>query len=134
MGKDKKTSLEDWIEEGIKEVGLESPSDDFTHQILSKLPKKEIQSPQIVYRPLITKRGWALVVCSVIVVFALSFYSGRDRVNEEETILNKVFDSISIDFFSGIHFSDTVVIGSVLLAIFSCIQIMTLKRFMERQL
>ena len=134
MEKDKKTSMEDWIADGIKQVGLESPSNDFTYQVLSKLPEKEVQAPQIIYRPLITKNGWTLVALTIIAVFTLSLYGKKGGINEEQTMLDKAFDFLSYDFFSGIHFSDTIVMGMVLFAIFACIQMLTLKRFIERQI
>ncbi|WP_420601202.1 hypothetical protein [Flagellimonas sp.] len=134
MEKDKKTNMEDWIADGIKEVGLESPSNDFTRQVLSKLPEREVQVPQIIHSPLITKNGWTFVILSIIAIFTLFFYGYKGRIGEDQTILDKVFDFLSYDIFSGIHFSDTIVMGVVLFAVFACIQMVTLKRFIERQI
>ena len=134
MEKDKETNLEDWIAKGIKEVGLESPSRDFTGQVLSRISKKKAQESRIIYRPLITKNGWALAVFSVVTIFVLILYTKNDGGQKEQTILDKAFDFLSYDFFSGIHFSDTIVMGMVLFAIFACIQVVTLKRLIERQI
>ncbi len=130
---DKLNHSNEWITDAIKEVGLETPSSEFTRNVLSKLAKNKVEDSQIEYRPLITKNGWAFVVLLVISVFVLSFDVGERESNGEQTILEKAFDFLSYDFFSGIQLSDTVVMGTVLFAVFACFQIITLKRFIEKQ-
>ena len=139
MEKNKDVGIENWIKTGIREVGLETPSDDFTHQVLSKLPKQQVEHQRMVYEPLISKRVWVLIVATMIVVFA--YLLGNDVTGSGSTtayfdvgmeVFKMPLDFSAFNFLNELHLSDLFIYAVLLFSFFFCIQFVFLKRFFER--
>ena len=73
----------------LKELPLESPSKDFTKNILDVISKEEVVITK--YAPLISWKSWVLVAASILAFFFIPF-------KESESTL---FDQFQIDFSFG---------------------------------
>ena len=78
MQDDKKTKFDQFIQERIKEVGLEKHSLNFTNIVISKIETLREHSEVTVYKPLIPKNIWYSGAAIVIAIFAYLVYGNID--------------------------------------------------------
>ncbi len=119
----------------MQSSSLESPSLDFTANIMAKVEDLAI-SHITVYKPLISKRSWLLI--SILVIGSLSygvFGSGLEGLGWFDTIdfsiitNNKVTEAIS-----GITFSKTLMYAVGLCGLLFFVQIPMMKHFFDKRL
>ena len=105
----------------MKEVPLESPSLNFTANVMSQLRPKTVSIP---YKPLISKKVWFLVAACIAV---LVFFSINNSVSDSKWIgmlLAKDQLNFSLNsFVPQIKVSKTFIYSSVFLAFFILAQI-----------
>ncbi|MBT8310207.1 MAG: hypothetical protein HKO72_01890, partial [Flavobacteriaceae bacterium] len=101
----------------MKESSLESPSMDFTSQVMAKvdaLAKSDVTA----YRPLISKRVWTIVA---IVMIASVVYLMFNGANEESILasvdLSVLSENKLTNAFSGLNFSRTIAYAVGILAL-----------------
>ena len=78
MQDDKKTKFDQFIQNRIKEEGLEKPSLNFTNSVISKIETLNELSEVTVYKPLIPKNIWFSGAAIVIVIFSYLVYGNID--------------------------------------------------------
>ena len=129
------TQVEKLVDKMMKSSALESPSVDFTSQILSKIETLQ-QSKSTVYQPLISKRVWAIIagVCAVFVVYLFNTTSTESSswfatIDFSKFTNNRVSESLS-DY----TFSKTMMYAIILLSVMVFIQIPLLKNYFEKRL
>lgn len=118
----------------IKDANLESPSLDFTKNLMAKIEAQSSTS-SIVYKPLISKVGW---VCIILVLSAVSIYLSLSGSND--TMLFNTIDYSGLtkhrisELFSGITISKTVVYAIGFFGLVWCIQIQIMKHVLNKRL
>ncbi|MBT8309889.1 MAG: hypothetical protein HKO72_04610, partial [Flavobacteriaceae bacterium] len=116
------------------ESSLESPSMDFTSQVMAKvdaLAKSDVTT----YRPLISKRVWTIVA---IVMVASVVYLLFNGANEESLLasldLSVLSENKLTNAFSGLNFSRTIAYAVGILALMMAVQVPLLMGYFEKKL
>ncbi len=128
-------NIEELTKKMMKDVALESPSFDFTSQVMSQLDA--ISSNEVTkYKPLISRRFWIVILLAVVGLVGFSIFGGTA---ETTSWLNKVnLDVISsnriVDGLSSIVIPKTVVYTIVLLGFVMLVQIPLLKHYFNKRL
>ena len=67
MKTDNDIQVEKLINNLMADVKLESPSEDFNSRLMSKIAET-VLSKNTIYKPLISKKSWAMIFCVVVLV------------------------------------------------------------------
>ncbi|WP_019670404.1 hypothetical protein [Eudoraea adriatica] len=135
MEQNKDKQLNDFVEKIVKTAGLETPSDQFTQSIMSKIKAQSVKSAVTNYKPLISKRSW-LVLCSIaIFLLAYVFFGNSDlNISWLPSIDAIAMDNMGIiDALSNLRLPDTLLYGLTGLTLFIYVQIVFLKKHLERR-
>jgi hypothetical protein len=128
------TSVENLVDKMMKSSTLESPSVDFTSQILSKIETLQ-QSKTTVYQPLISKKIWVLIIsgCIALVVYAF-FSTSSESSSWLSTVDYSKLPTFNIsERLSTITFSKTMMYALVLLSLMVFVQIPLLKNYYDKR-
>jgi len=118
----------------IKEIPVESPSVDFTANLMHTISQLQTEKT-IVYKPLISKKGWFVVVAAVIAIIILPFKSSEEgfftlpEMNLsflEKLNFSGVFESVSV--------STPILYLAILFSVLIFIQIFYLKGYFEERI
>lgn len=103
-----KKRIDTFLQKYIQEIPLESPSKDFTKNLMEVLTKEET-TKVTAYTPLISKKGWG-IIASIIAIFStvVVFIPYRE---EEQSLIDKI--PVDFSFLSHISFSKMFEILSV---------------------
>lgn len=124
-----------FVKKYVNEIKLESPSADFTSHIMDAISDIDLVKRTVVYKPLISKKGWLLVVSILAAVLIVPF-----RGIESKWI---TFPELNFSFLEKINFtglldgfdiSNTVLYTACLFAVLLSVQIFYLKGHFEKQL
>ena len=135
MVEDINKHIDSLVEKVVKESSLESPSLDFTSNIMSQIEAVS-QNEITVYEPLISKRVWLAI--SILVIGILSYgilgnglesFGWFDNIDYSIISNNKVTEVIS-----GITFSKTLMYAVGLCGLLFFIQIPMMKHYFDKQL
>lgn len=122
-------NIENLIDKMISENTLESPSIDFTSKIMAKVSIIEEKKLKV-YKPLISKQIWILIVVSLIgVAIYASLFSGT----ENDLIIGKVYSERISAFLSGIHLSKNILYAILVLPFMILIQVGILKNYFNKK-
>ncbi|NND10489.1 MAG: hypothetical protein HKN96_04705 [Flavobacteriaceae bacterium] len=118
----------------MKESSLESPSMDFTSQVMAKvdaLAKSDVTT----YRPLISKQVWTIVAIVLVASVVYLLFNGAN----EESLLTSVYLSVLSEnkltnAFSGLNFSRTIAYAVGILALMMAVQVPLLMGYFEKKL
>ena len=127
--------IEKFVDKMMKETTLDTPSVDFTAQVMSQILKIRT-SQATVYKPLISKWVWYGIFISMLGLIAyLSFNSSSVSGGLLEKFNLGTLPKFNIpNLFSGLHFSKTTIYACVLLTLMLFIQIPIIKHVMNRRL
>jgi hypothetical protein len=127
--------IEKFVDKMMKETTLDTPSVDFTAQVMSQVLKIKT-SQTTVYKPLISKWVWYGIFISMLGLIAyLSFNSSSVSGGLLEKFNLGTLPKFSMpNLFSGLHFSKTTIYACVLLTLMLFIQIPIIKHVMNRRL
>ena len=128
------TQVEKLVDKMMKSSALESPSVDFTSQILSKIETLQ-QSKTTVYQPLISKKIWVLIIsgCMALVVYAF-FSTSSESSSWLSTVDYSKLPNFNIsERLSTITFSKTMMYAIVLLSLMVFVQIPLLKNYYDKR-
>lgn len=125
--------IEDLINKLMADDSLEQAPINFTDKVMSKVEAIS-KSKTIVYKPLISKPVWFIIIGSFI---ALVGYIILNKPSSNNTWLNR-FDlsNVSLNVFENIsvNFSSTLMYAVVLLAIMVSIQVPLLKHYFNKRM
>ena len=119
----------------VKEISTESPSLDFTANLMGKINQLQDAKSTIVYKPLISKKGWFVIFAAIITVIFIPFQS------KEEGLFT--LPELNLSFLEKFNFSglfDTIQVSNSLLylaitfPVLVGIQILYLKGHFEKQI
>ncbi len=122
--------IEKLSEKIMQETSLESPSANFTANIMSQLQEKTIT-----YKPLISKKVWTLVAACIALAVIFNFNSELARPEWLDVISIKERFSYSLDsLIPNLEIPKTYLYSVVFLAIFILLQIPYFKYINKKDL
>lgn len=128
-------NLDNLTKKVIKSGALESPSFNFTDAVMSQV--KALDKNQLtVYKPLISKKMWALILVSFlsILVYILFFGTQTEPSGWLSTVDFSALTNNSVsNSLSSFKLSKTVMYTIVLFGIMFCIQIPFLKNHFDKR-
>lgn len=125
--------LDELTKKMMNSTELESPSSNFTENIMAHIETVEIAP--IPSKPLISKGVWILIGLVVTGLILYSFFGGLestgwfDQINYEGVIENNRLS----EAFSGIKISNTVLYSAILFGVFMMIQVSILKNYFNKR-
>lgn len=134
MKKHTEQHLDKLAKKAMKSSLLESPSSDFTANVMKQVETISIGS-SVVYRPLITKYGWFAIIAILIGVSIYVMFNNTgnstllDAVDYSVISNNKVTNALS-----GITFSKTLMYAIGFFGLVFFIQIPLMKYYLNKQL
>jgi hypothetical protein len=129
MEENKHTQLDAFVKKQIKKIPRETPSFDFTSQVMKAIEQQEtVTIPP--YKPLISKPMWfviaSLVAAIIIIPLRKMESSWFDKISLDVSFL----DQISITgFFEGLSVPTTAFYGLVLFTLMIFAQVLYVKGF-----
>lgn len=125
--------LDDLSRTVIKNTEINKPSLDFTNAVMGQI--SELKSTSIAYKPLISKKGWMLLVLFIIAIIVLSTILGS---SSEGAGLMKNFDLSGqtnnlLNSISNIQISKTLVYAVIFFGLMLTIQVTVLKNHFNKQ-
>jgi hypothetical protein len=135
MQDDKKTKFDQFIQERIKEVGLEKPSLNFTNIVISKIETLREHSEVTVYKPLIPKNIWYSGAAIVIAIFAYLVYGNIDIEFNllPEMNMQQIGQLNLLDRLPNLNISNIYVYAFIGLAFFVGVQVYLLKNHFDKR-
>jgi len=119
----------------VKDIPVESPSLDFTANLMQKIGALEPLKSAIAYKPLISKKAWFVVFAGIIALVFIPFKSTEESLF---TLPELNFSFLEKLNFSGlldnITVSNTTLYLAVIFSALVCIQIFYLKGHFEKQI
>jgi len=118
----------------MKEVDVEKPSIDFLLKVMDAVKLESKASLSIVYKPLIPKSVWVLIV---ILFLALSvFVLTGTTINYyllSQIDVPIVDNVLAFDLFKNIHFSKTFTLSFLVFSAFVLVQLFFIKNYFNNQ-
>ncbi len=129
---DKHTEL--FTDKLLKDSSLESPSINFTSQIMSQV-EAIAQSDVTTYKPLISKRVWIGVAVAIVGVLIYSFFGSASESEWLKSVDLSVLGNNKItNALSEFSFSKTILYAAAMFALMFAIQVTVLKGYFDRRL
>lgn len=127
MEENKNTQLDAFLRKQIQELPLETPSKNFTSNIMNVLNDEKVFTT-IQYKPLISKKVWFLAAAAIIAVLLIPFQKKEGGLLEKVSLDFSFADKISFSgFLEGLSVSNTAFYGLLFFAIMVFIQVVYLK-------
>ena len=136
MGENKHIEeLDAFAKKYIKEIKVESPSKDFTANLMNILQ----QENSLLYKatPLISKKVWYIIFAGIIALFFIPFKQSEKSTPFLDKIDFSFFEKIEFpSLFEGVEFSfsTTTIYSFVFLALMVFIQVYMLKNHFDKRL
>jgi|GEM_PF-6230844 len=131
---DNSKELEQMIDGLMRDDSLQSPSTDFTNNVVGTIFSRE-STVQKMYKPLLPKWSWYLIALGALgfMLFGLQQYTPTENWVGYDQFLN-VLGNWSSQFFSSIRVSKIVVYVVVVAGGLACFQTMVLKNYWNNRL
>ena len=126
--KESDKNIENLIDKMMAESTLESPSIDFTSQIMAQVLVEE-KSKIKVYKPLISKPAWIIIGLSL----AALVYTSLSSTTSYSMIIDKEYTDKIFTLFSGIHLSKNVLYALLIVPFMILVQIGLLKKYFDKK-
>jgi uncharacterized membrane protein len=127
--KESDKNLENLIDKMMADHTLESPSADFTSNIMSQVLILE-KAKNKIYKPLISKSAWVFIAISIIAVVVYSTFFGGTEYNLkfETPYAEKI-----AGMFLGIHISKTILYAVLIVTLMILVQVGVLKNYFDKK-
>ncbi len=132
MKENEDKNLGTFVDKVMNEVSLESPSFDFTANVMMQVEKAK-QNAVTTYHPLISKRFWALILVGFIAFMIYIFIVIKPESLGWFNNIDLNTDRIS-KLFSGMKTTRIAAYGVGLLALMLLVQIPVLKNYFDKRL
>ena len=135
MQEDSQTKFEQLIQKRIKEEGLEKPSLNFTHSVISKIESQKVNSAVTDYKPLIPKKVWYAGAAIIIGIFSYLIY-GDIAVEFNwlpEMKIQQIGQLNLIERLPSFTISSIYVYAFIGLAFFVGVQVFLLKNYFDKR-
>ncbi|TVZ16287.1 hypothetical protein [Maribacter sp. MAR_2009_72] len=123
--------LEKLVDKMMKDSPVESPSFDFTANVMSKVFKTKTNEAYL-YKPLIPKSVFFIIFVSVILLFMYAFINGEASTDSWANHLNftKAYSKLSISFLSVSKETTYIIFAAILMFL---VQITFLKKYFDNK-
>lgn len=119
----------------VKEIPTETPSLDFTSNLMGKINQLQEAKSTIVYKPLISKKGWLVVLAAIVAVIFIPFQSKEEGLFTMPEFNLSFLDKLSFSgLFDGIQVSNSLLYLAITFSVLIGIQILYLKGHFEKQI
>jgi len=135
MQEDKQPKFDEFIQNRIKEEGLEKPSMNFTNAVISKIEAQKGYNQVLDYKPLISKKIWYSVAVLVLSVFSYLIY-GNSALEFNwfpDGIMHRIEQFNLLERMPNFNVSSIYVYAFVGLAFFVGLQIVLLKNHFNKR-
>jgi len=119
--------IEKFTKHIFDEIGLEKPSSSFVENVMGEI--EILGDTRIVYKPLISKRVWFIILISCIALFLWSAINPT-----ESAIFQDIKINVNLNIFKNLVFSDTVIYGISVLGVLCIAQVLFLKNRFDKQI
>lgn len=124
-----------FIKKYVSEIKLESPSADFTSNIMDVVSSIDMAKSTIAYKPLISKKGWFLVVSILAAILMVPLRGVESKWVTFPELNFSFLEKINFTgLLDGFDISNTVLCTACLFAVLLSVQIFYLKGYFEKQL
>ena len=118
----------------IKEIPVESPSVNFTANLMKTISQLQTEKT-IVYKPLISKKGWFLVISAVIAIIVLTFKNSEEGLFTLPEMNFSFLEKLNFSgAFESVSVSTPTLYLAILFSVLIFIQIFYLKGYFEKQI
>ena len=134
MKMDTDKNLEKFADKVMNETSLENPSPGFTSKVMTEILAAKLNNATV-YKPLISKRGWFMILGSIIVL--IIYVTMYGNVQQARWFQNPDFRVVSNDIFknlSAIKFSSITIYTVVLLTVMLFVQFTILKNYFNKRI
>jgi hypothetical protein len=134
MEENKNTQVDAFLKRQIQELPLETPSKNFTSNIMNVLNDEKVYTT-IQYKPLISKKIWFVAAAAIIAIFLIPFQKREGGLLEKVSIDLSFADKISFSgLLEGLTVSNTAFYGLLFFAIMVFIQVVYLKGQFDKKM
>ena len=135
MGENKHIEeLDAFAKKYIKEIPKETPSANFTTSIMDVISQLKPEKT-IVYKPLISKKGWFLVAASIIAIILIPFNTSEEGILSLPEMNFSFIEKMSFSgLFESMSVSTATLYAAILFSILVFVQIFYLKGYFEKRI
>ncbi len=134
MEENKNQQIDAFLKKQLQEIPLESPSKNFTSNIMDVLQEKE-SSIATLNKPLISKKVWIFVAAAIVAVFFIPFQKTEDSLLNKVSLDFSFLEKINLSgIFDGISISSTSAYVAFFFTIMIFIQVVFLKNHFNKRI
>src|SRR6185312_9990099 len=126
-------NIEKLVERMLMNSGIESPSPDFTHNVMSGIYAAQ-KSRKVIYKPIFSKRTWLIIFTGIIGIFIYSFFNSNPQAPLFEINFSWFRLNQLEKFLPNFRISFLTAYVILLAAIAVMVQIFFLKKYFDKQL
>lgn len=133
MKENNDNELEKFVDRLMKDASLESPSPEFTANLMTKVLATEMDKATV-YKPLISKKAWFIISGCIIALAGYLIFGTNAQTTGwfESPGLNSVNDGI-LKSLPDFKFSGITLYSVILLAVLLLVQITFLKNYFNKR-
>lgn len=120
----------------IKDSELQSPSLNFVDNVMARV-NELAQSKTTVYRPLISKKVWALIISVAALIVVAAIFNGNSTNGfalPERFILSRFSFGNLLEGFSSIQLSEAFIYALIFFGIMLSLQMSFLKHYFDKRI
>lgn len=119
----------------VKEISTESPSIEFTSNLMKKIGELQTMKSAIAYKPLISKKAWFIVFVAIIAVVFIPFKSNEESLFTLPELNFSFLDKLNFGgLLDNITISNTTLYLAITFLALVFVQIFYLKGHFEKQI
>lgn len=126
-------NIEKLVERMLMNSEIESPSPDFTHNVMSGIYAAQ-KSRKVIYKPIFSMRTWFIIFTGIIAIFIYSFFNPNPQAPLFEVNFSWFRLSQLEKFLPNFRISFLTAYVILLAAIAVMVQIFLLKKYFDKQL
>ncbi len=131
MEENKNTQIDAFLKKQIQEMPLESPSKDFTSNLMSVLEEETSQSTQ--YVPLISKKIWIGIAALIVAIFFIPFQEQEGSLMDKVPLDLSFLDSIKMPTLEGVTISSVALYAIFFFTLMIFAQIFYIKGYFNKR-
>ncbi|MBL4644147.1 MAG: hypothetical protein JKY44_11215 [Flavobacteriaceae bacterium] len=119
----------------VQEIPIESPSLDFTSNLMQKIGELQSFKSAITYKPLISKKAWFIVFAAIIAAVLIPFKSSEESLFNLPELNFSFLEKLNFSgLLDNINVSNTTLYFAITFSVLVSIQIFYLKGYFEKQI
>lgn len=131
MEENKNTQIDTFLKKQIQEMSLESPSKDFTSNLMSVLQEETSLSTQ--YAPLISKKVWIGIAALVVAIFFIPFQKQEGSLLDKVSLDLSFLDTIKMPVVEGFSVSSVTLYAIFFFAMMILAQVFYIKGYFNKR-